>query len=655
MTPETLNSAIPAEVQAASLPACLDRIYQTIAPDPQAPADPFFPGDQMAAAASRYAEPCIALQRLEAALQLTPFERDVLLLCAGAGLESRFAKACAAVHGDPHATWPTFGMALALLEGPHWSAISRARPLRYWRLIETTANSPLLTAPLRIDERILQYLIGVPAMDERLEPLFHSLPSNSAGITRQAGAAATRLAVRHWKETQTENLQPLLLTGSHASGRQAVFEGICQEVDLLPYLLNAADIPGTPVEREQIARLWTRESVLTGAALYIKTGGLENTRSLTAFLDLLRAPVALEVPPSSALEHIEGLRVHAPAIATRQRRDLWVEALGPVAARMNGSLERLAEYFQFDERDIHASGALARDAMLSDPRADPVPLIWRICREHACRSLDTLALRVEPQARWHDLVLPASQMETLRQLTTHVRQRAVVNEEWGFAQKHARGLGLSALFAGASGTGKTMAAEILAGELDLDLYQIDLSAVVSKYIGETEKNLRKIFSAAEESGAVLLFDEADALFGKRSEIRDSHDRYANLEISYLLQRMESYRGIAILTTNMQQALDPAFLRRIRFVVQFPFPDAAAREQIWRRVFPEAAPAGHLKVDQLAQLNISGGVIRNIAIHAAFLAAEDKSPIEMRHALAAARTEYQKMDKPLTTAEIRGWA
>src|ERR1051326_5255082 len=164
-------------------------------------------------------------------------------------------------------------------------------------------------------------------------------------------------------------------------------------------------------------------------------------------------------------------------------------------------------------------------------------------------------------------------------------RRAVVNEQWGFAERYSRGLGLNALFAGGSGTGKTMAAEIIAAELNLDLYQIDLASVVSKYIGESEKNLRRVFDAADESGAILLFDEADALFGKRSEVRDSHDRYANLEISYLLQRMEAYRGVAILTTNMQHALDPAFLRRIRFIVQFPFPDATSRTRIWQRVFP----------------------------------------------------------------------
>jgi SpoVK/Ycf46/Vps4 family AAA+-type ATPase len=234
-----------------------------------------------------------------------------------------------------------------------------------------------------------------------------------------------------------------------------------------------------------------------------------------------------------------------------------------------------------------------------------------------------------------------------------MRRRAVVNDRWGFAAKHATGLGLSALFAGASGTGKTMAAGILAGELNLDLYKVDLASVVSKYIGETEKNLQAIFDGAERSGAILLFDEADALFGKRSEVRDSHDRYANLEISYLLQKMEAYRGVAILTTNMQHALDPAFTRRIRFIVQFPFPDAAARAGIWRGIFPAATPTAELDFEQLAQLNVSGGVIRNIATHAAFLAADESGRVEGRHILAAARTEYAKMDRPLTPAETRG--
>jgi SpoVK/Ycf46/Vps4 family AAA+-type ATPase len=205
-----------------------------------------------------------------------------------------------------------------------------------------------------------------------------------------------------------------------------------------------------------------------------------------------------------------------------------------------------------------------------------------------------------------------------------------------------------------SGTGKTMAAEVLARELRLDLYRIDLSAVVSKYIGETEKNLKQVFDAAEEGGVLLLFDEADALFGKRSEVSDSHDRYANIEVGYLLQRMEAYQGLAILTTNLRSSMDSAFQRRLRFAVNFPFPDAEQRETIWRKVFPEATPTRGLDAKKLAQLNMTGGNIRNIALNAAFLAAESNTPVEMANLVEAAKLEAQKIERPLSDAEIRGW-
>jgi SpoVK/Ycf46/Vps4 family AAA+-type ATPase len=243
----------------------------------------------------------------------------------------------------------------------------------------------------------------------------------------------------------------------------------------------------------------------------------------------------------------------------------------------------------------------------------------------------------------------------LVEIAKHVRQRDRGYEDWGFADKGSRGLGISALFVGASGTGKTMAAEILARELRLDLYRIDLASVVSKYIGETEKNLKRLFDGAEGTGAILLFDEADALFGKRSEVRDSHDRYANIEVSYLLQRMETYRGLAILTSNLKNALDPAFQRRIRFVVQFPFPDVSHRELIWRGIFPRRTPTEDLDYGQLAQLAVAGGQIRNIALGGAFLAADDDDRVGMRHLAIAARSEYAKLERPLTDAETRGWA
>ena len=268
--------------------------------------------------------------------------------------------------------------------------------------------------------------------------------------------------------------------------------------------------------------------------------------------------------------------------------------------------------------------------------------------------MDDLARRIESRAGWDDLVVPEPQRRILEDLVACVRYRTRVYDDWGFATRDCRGLGVTALFCGVSGTGKTLAAEVIANELELDLYRIDLSGVVSKYIGETEANLRRIFDAAEDGGSILLFDEADALFGKRSEVKDSHDRYANIEVSYLLQRMEAYRGVAILTTNAREALDAAFLRRIRFAVQFPFPGPAERLEIWRRIFPDALPRTGIDAEKLARPAIAGGNIRNIAVNAAFGAARDGSPLTMRHLLDAARAEFGKIEKTLSGAETEGW-
>jgi SpoVK/Ycf46/Vps4 family AAA+-type ATPase len=267
--------------------------------------------------------------------------------------------------------------------------------------------------------------------------------------------------------------------------------------------------------------------------------------------------------------------------------------------------------------------------------------------------MDSLAQRIEPRATLDDLVLPPDQMDLLSRIADQVRRRSTVYEEWGFASRTDRGLGISALFSGDSGTGKTMAAEALAHRLRLNLYRIDLSAVVSKYIGETEENLRKLFDAAEDGGAILFFDEADALFGKRSEVKDSHDRYANIEINYLLQRLESYRGLGILATNMKGALDTAFLRRLRFIVSFPFPGVAERRRIWEKAFPKDTPVAPLDYDRLAGLVLSGGNIANAAMNAAFMAAREEPPlVTMPLLLAAIRTEYVKLERPLNEAEFR---
>jgi SpoVK/Ycf46/Vps4 family AAA+-type ATPase len=321
--------------------------------------------------------------------------------------------------------------------------------------------------------------------------------------------------------------------------------------------------------------------------------------------------------------------------------------------RLNGQTRQIAELFHLDPTAIRATAA-EFSSRVGEHSGDAGSLLWELSRARARPRLEHLTERVTTSVSWDMLVLPEAQAQMVREIAAHARWRGRVYREWGFGHGNARGLGISALFSGPSGTGKSMTAEVLACDLGLDLYRIDLSRVVSKYIGETERNLGTVFDEAEGAGAILLFDEADALFGKRSEVKDSHDRYANLEISYLLQRMEAYDGLAILTTNQRSALDPAFLRRIRFVVQFPFPDAAARAEIWKRTFPREAPTEGLDYERLSGLNVAGGNIRNMALNAAFHAAATGSPVRMEHVLLAARAEYAKLERPLPEAEVRGW-
>jgi SpoVK/Ycf46/Vps4 family AAA+-type ATPase len=308
-----------------------------------------------------------------------------------------------------------------------------------------------------------------------------------------------------------------------------------------------------------------------------------------------------------------------------------------------------------DENDDGSNPSHSSSSSSSSSTSSFISALRNSCRNIARPEMSGLATQIIPKAALNDLVLPDIQRQLLDTIAIRVEQRSKVYEDWGFETKSSRGLGITALFAGESGTGKTMAAEALANNLDLDLFKIDLSTVVSKYIGETEKNLRRVFDAAESGGAILFFDEADALFGKRSEVKDSHDRYANIEVGYLLQKMEEYRGLAILATNMKNALDPAFIRRIAFIVKYPFPDEKSRAEIWKRIFPKSVPIDkNLDFGRLAKLNITGGNIQNIALNASFIAAEEGTEVGMRHLKEAAKMEYDKLERPLTHAEIHGW-
>jgi SpoVK/Ycf46/Vps4 family AAA+-type ATPase len=279
--------------------------------------------------------------------------------------------------------------------------------------------------------------------------------------------------------------------------------------------------------------------------------------------------------------------------------------------------------------------------------------LFAAARAQSGADLAALASRVRPRRSWSELVLPPDAMAQLHELVGRATHGPRVLGEWGFAERMSRGIGVTALFGGPSGTGKTLAAEIVAAELGVDLFRVDLAGVVSKYIGETEKNLDRIFRAAEHANGVLLFNESEALFGKRSEVHDSHDRYANIEVSYLLQKMEEFEGVAILTTNLRGNLDDAFVRRLAFTVLFPFPDVEYRRRIWRGVWPSAVPlAPDLDLDAMAdRFKLSGGNIANVALAAAFRAADRGTPVAMEDLLHATRREYQKVGKELSPAEL----
>jgi hypothetical protein len=596
--------------------------------------------------------PPAAIDSLSEMFELSEFERDLLLLCAGVEMDAALAARCAATNSHARRSDVTFSLAMAALPNPHWSALAPSGPLRRFRLIELEPGHGVTSAPLRIDERILHYLAGVNRLDQRLESILY--------CKSQSGW----LAEEHWRLV-TETIQPafdqpsastvLHFCGDDVAGQEGIAALVANRAGGHQlFVLRLEDTPAAGAELDLFLQLWTREARLLPGSLLLQWEG--DTPSPPARILAERLPGTLMIASRDSLRlHRAVQRYEVNKPDPSGQKQLWKEALGPAAGEMDDILDEVAEQFRLSAEtivSISAAATISEEATPDGPAA--AARLWNACRSFSRPRLDGLAERIIPSSGWDDLVVPEMQKQTLRQLAAQSRHRMKVYENWGFAAKGRRGLGLSALFSGPSGTGKTLAAEVLAGELDLDLYRIDLSSVVSKYIGETEKNLKQVFDAAETGGILLLFDEADALFGKRGEVKDSHDRYANIEVSYLLQRMESFQGLAILTTNLKSSLDKAFQRRLRFTIDFPFPDAAQREVIWSRVFPAQTPTKDLQPDRLAKLNMTGGNIRNIALNAAFLAAAAGASVEMAHVLQATRMEALKIERPLSDTEVRGW-
>ncbi|HPT37881.1 MAG TPA: ATP-binding protein [Methanothrix sp.] len=602
-----------------------------------------------------------ALESLCTAFSLTAFERELLLLCAGVEFQPDIAALCAAAQGDSRMSHPTFALAMKSLQQPHWSAISPSSPLRRWHLIRIGSGDLLTKCPLQIDERVLYFLLGVPGLDERLQGFVEPV------ISHCEMPSSYEMLAERIVDLQMKSGDALIqLCGMQDDGKRAVAQSACQRMGLQLYAIRAGDIPAAVAEREALARLWEREALFSNSALFVECGQAQEAEgrailsATISFLQSVQCLILVSCAEPLACPGRLSIRLDVKKPTSAEQEDLWRRTLKDAACKLDGFLGQAVYQFDLGLAGIEKAGAEVLSALSSEADKSNETraidcLLWEACRHQARPRLSELAIRIDAKAEWDDLVLPGSQKKMLREIAAQVRQRFRVYSEWGFAAKGARGLGLSALFTGSSGTGKTMAAEVLANELELDLYRIDLSQVVSKYIGETEKNIRRVFDAADEGGAILLFDEADALFGKRSEVKDSHDRYANIEISYLLQRMEAYRGLAILTTNMKKALDTAFMRRIRFIVEFPFPDASQRAEIWNRIFPQQTPLGNIDLARLARLNVAGGSIRNIALYAAFLAAETGERVEMKHLLRAAQVEYGKLERPLAGSEVGGWA
>ncbi|HEX5965114.1 MAG TPA: AAA family ATPase [Pyrinomonadaceae bacterium] len=603
-------------------------------------------------------EPAPALVLLTNRFALSSFERDTLLLCAAIEFDPSLGSLCGVAQGSSNRTYPTFALALSLFDDASWDALAAHRPLRYSRFLEISqpGSMPLTAAALRADERIVNFLKGLNVLDDRLATFFQPVCCGANDALSDSQLIAVDTVLHHLNRSDIDPLAPIQLVGTDAGSRLATAQMVCDSTNRELFRVNAEALPANLAEVETLARLWQRESALLPVALYIdaetlESGSAEGIAALRKFLSRAMGLVFIAVRENPIRLGDGPFAVEIQKPTPLEQCEKWTTLIGPLdeSAVEDRCPQVLAGQFNFNLMDI--SGVV--NAAIASPGEETFPeKVWEACRDLTRSNLDSLAQRLNPKATWDDLVLPDEQMNLMRQIAGQVRDRHKVYLEWGFARSMNRGFGISALFAGESGTGKTMAAEVIANDLQLNLYRIDLSAVVSKYIGETEKNLRRLFDAAERGGTILFFDEADALFGKRSEVKDSHDRYANIEINYLLQRMEAFSGLAILATNMKSALDAAFSRRLRFVLDFPYPSVKERKLIWQKALPAETPKSDLDFDRLARLNISGGNIHSIALNAAFIAAQDGQRVTMSTLMIAARAELKKLDRGFNEAELR---
>ncbi len=615
--------------------------------------------------------------------EFTDFDNAVLVLALAPELDLRYERIYAYLQDDVTRRRPSVDLALNLFcDSPearveHRSRFAPEAPLLHSGLLRLLPDSsqvepPLLAQYLRLDERAIRTLLGDDGLDSRLVSFCErdSFPARRVDLGDQSDIVRRLPAFAATAENGGRHVRMLFSGPATASKRQAV-EALAA-ANQMPLL--SADMERNAAWRTEpveIASLLVREATLYDPILFIS--GLEPTTAEEAaaksFIETLInysgvIVIASESPLVALLagsDRFLNIPFALPDYDTRHAlwRQLTIEA-GIEASP--DTLTKLANNFQLSPEQIAAAVHTARQRLEWRITAsgnlatdDTATELLAAARGQTGVELAALTSKLKPVYRWKDIVLPEDTLEQLKEICRRVTYSHDVLERGGFGKKLSAGKGVAALFAGSSGTGKTMAAEVIANELGLDLFRIDLSSVVSKYIGETEKNLERIFTAAARSNSVLLFDEADSLFGKRSAVNDAHDRYANIEISYLLQKMEQYEGITILTSNLRGNIDEAFWRRLAFTVHFPFPEEATRLEIWKRIWPpETTVSSDVDFAALARrFKLSGGNIRNIGLAGAFLAAAQSRPVCMADILHATRREYAKVGKNLTAAELEG--
>ena len=616
----------------------------------------------------------LRLEELALLFRLIPFDIDVLLICLASELDLRYERLYAYLQDDVTRKRPSVDLVLNLLCSTFEDKMaarerfSSQSPLLKHYLLHlfdnpSHQNPPLLSKYLRVDERVVNYLLGFDEIDAGLQTCARfSEPQACLDDLFLPPDVKHRLVLLSRKKLVKDDGLIFYFQGDYGVGKQITAEALCRDLGIGLLAVDGERLLNSQaLNFKKNLRLAAREAQLQGAALYFK--GFDSLLaddkrvSLEVLMQTLEDRSGLTFlagsatwEPMDALHNTAFVRIEFSCLPYTEQKQLWACSLdgnSPFASDVD--LNDLVNKFHFSGGQIRDAAATARNlARWRDPENGHVTMtdLYSACRLQSNRKLAILAQKITPHYRLDDIVLPGDRLLQLREICNYVKYRSLVYDEWGFERKLSLGKGLNVLFSGSSGTGKTMAAEIMAGELGLDLYKIDLSQVVSKYIGETEKNLSKIFKEAEASNAILFFDEADALFGKRSEVKDAHDRYANIEIGYLLQKMEEYEGITILATNLRHNMDEAFVRRMQFIVDFPFPDELHRHKIWKVHFPKEVPCGDdINLEFLArQFRLAGGNIKNIVINASFLAAANDKRIDMAHLIHATMREFQKMGK-----------